>query len=69
MTTATQLPAILGGSPVVSLDQDEALRWPLIDAQDEQAVLDVLRSGHLSLHPIVEELEKAYTLLTCSCEP
>jgi len=64
MTTATQLPAILGGSPVVSLDQDEALRWPLIDAQDEQAVLDVLRSGHLSLHPIVEELEKAYTLRT-----
>lgn len=60
MTTATQLPAILGGEPAVSIDQTEALRWPLIDEQDEDAVLDVLRSGHLSLHPIVEELENQY---------
>ena len=60
MTTTTQLPAILGGELAVSIDQTEALRWPLIDEQDEDAVLDVLRSGNLSLHPIVEELENQY---------
>jgi|TARA_B100000959_G_C14978613_1_gene622536 dTDP-4-amino-4,6-dideoxygalactose transaminase len=60
MTTVTQLPAILGGEQAVTLDQTEATRWPLIDNQDEQAVLDVLRSGNLSLHPIVEELENNY---------
>ena len=60
MTTTTQLPAILGGEPAVTIDQTEALRWPLIDKQDEDAVLDVLRSGNLSLHPIVEEFENQY---------
>jgi dTDP-4-amino-4,6-dideoxygalactose transaminase len=60
MTTTTQLPAILGGEQAVTLDQTEATRWPLIDNQDEHAVLEVLRSGNLSLHPIVEELENIY---------
>jgi len=60
MTSSTQLPAILGGKPAVTLEQSEALRWPIIETQDENAVLDVLRSGNLSLHPIVEELENQY---------
>ena len=60
MTTATQLPAILGGEQAITCDQVEANTWPIIDDQDEQAVLDVLRSGNLSLHPIVNELEEAY---------
>jgi dTDP-4-amino-4,6-dideoxygalactose transaminase len=60
MTTTTQLPAILGGEPAVTIEQSEALRWPIIEKQDEDAVLDVLRSGNLSLHPIVEELENVY---------
>ncbi len=60
MTTTTQLPAILGGKPAVTINQSEALRWPLIDKQDEDAVLDVLRSGNLSLHPVVDELEHQY---------
>ena len=64
MTTATQLPAILGGEPAITLDQVKANRWPIITEQDEEAVLDVLRSGELSLHPVVNKLEEAYKKLT-----
>ncbi len=60
MTTATTLPAILGGEQAVTLEQCDANKWPIITEQDEQAVLNVLRSGNLSLHPIVDELEEAY---------
>jgi len=41
-------PAILGGPKSVTLDQTEANRWPIIDAEDEASVLRVLRSGELS---------------------
>ena len=60
MTTATQLPAILGGEPAVTLDQSSANKWPIITNDDQQAVLEVLSSGNLSLHPIVGELEEDY---------
>ena len=60
MTTATQLPAILGGKKAITADQTDAVAWPIIDDQDEQAVLNVLRSGKLSLHPVVDELETEY---------
>jgi len=63
-TTTKQIPAILGGDSVVTLDQTEALRWPIITQQDEDAVLDVLRSGDLSLNPIVKELEEDFKGLT-----
>jgi len=59
-----QKPAILGGKPAVDLDQTDANKWPIITEKDERAVLDVLRSGTLSLHPIVHELEDAYKNLT-----
>ncbi len=42
------LPAICGGSPAITLDQSGANRWPIITAEDEAAVLRVLRSGELS---------------------
>jgi perosamine synthetase len=64
MTTTATIPAMLGGTPAVTLDQTESNRWPIITEQDEQAVLDVLRSGNLSLHPIVGELEDDYKKLT-----
>ncbi|MDP1660351.1 MAG: DegT/DnrJ/EryC1/StrS family aminotransferase [Phycisphaerales bacterium] len=41
-------PAILGGPKAVTLDQAEANRWPIIDADDEASVMRVLRSGELS---------------------
>jgi perosamine synthetase len=63
MTTATSSrtrPAILGGAPAVDLDQAEANRWPIITAEDEQAVLEVLRSGQLSINDNVKGLEDDY---------
>jgi perosamine synthetase len=64
MPTATTLPAILGGAQAVTLDQTNANAWPIITDCDEQAVLEVLRSGNLSLHPIVGELEEDFKKLT-----
>jgi dTDP-4-amino-4,6-dideoxygalactose transaminase len=61
MNIATQtLPAILGGPKSVTLDQRDAMRWPLLTVDDEQAVLKVLRDGDLSLHPVTRELEADY---------
>jgi dTDP-4-amino-4,6-dideoxygalactose transaminase len=56
-------PAILGGPRAVTLDETEANRWPIITADDEAAVLDVLRSGELSCHPVTRELEDDYRSL------
>ncbi len=53
-------PAILGGPPAVTLDAREANRWPLITAEDEAAVLAVLRDGDLSTHPVTRHLEDDY---------
>jgi dTDP-4-amino-4,6-dideoxygalactose transaminase len=54
------LPAILGGAPAVTLDQREANRWPILTAEDEHAVLGVLRGGDLSMHPVTREMEEDY---------
>src|SRR5688572_23208722 len=53
-------PAILGGQKSVTLDQSEAMRWPLLTGEDEHAVLKVLRDGDLSLHPVTRDLEADY---------
>jgi dTDP-4-amino-4,6-dideoxygalactose transaminase len=50
-------PAILGGTPAVTLDQQAANRWPVMEADDEAAVLEVLRHGDLSNHPVTRALE------------
>lgn len=55
-----QLPAILGGRPAVTLDATAANRWPILTADDERAVLEVLRHGDLSTHPVIRELERDY---------
>src|SRR5256885_8248707 len=60
MRDELQRPAILGGTKAVTGDQEAANRWPIITAEDEQAVLDVLRSGELSCHPVTRELEADY---------
>jgi dTDP-4-amino-4,6-dideoxygalactose transaminase len=63
MPTATsprRRPALLGGRRAVTLDQSEALRWPIITEADEKAVLDVLRSGKLSVNECVGGLEDDY---------
>lgn len=53
-------PAILGGRPAVTLDQTEANRWPILTSEDEAAVIDVMRHGDLSNHPVTRELEHDY---------
>lgn len=63
-TAADELPAILGGEPAVTLDQAEANRWPLITEEDEQAVLEVMRSGDITTHPVARELERDYAAFT-----
>lgn len=62
MTTATKpgQPAILGGPPAVTMDGRESNRWPIITAEDEAAVLEVLRDGDLSTHRVARQLEDDY---------
>ena len=54
------LPAILGESPAVTLDQTQANRWPRITADDEDAVIQILRDGDISTHPVIRQLEQDY---------
>ena len=58
------LPAILGGKPAVTLDHGAANRWPILDENDEKAVLSVMRDGNISTHPVIRELEKDYRQFT-----
>ena len=53
-------PAILGGPKAITGDQEAANRWPIITTEDEDAVLEVMRSGELSCHPVTRELEADY---------
>lgn len=59
-SVATDQPAILGGDKAVTLDGAEANRWPIITDEDVAAVTEVLRSGDLSLHPVLRGLEDDY---------
>ncbi|MHC5002582.1 MAG: DegT/DnrJ/EryC1/StrS family aminotransferase [Planctomycetota bacterium] len=60
LTAPADTPAILGGPAAVTLPQDDANRWPIITSEDERAVLDVLRTGELSINPVVTALEDDY---------
>jgi len=53
-------PAILGGTPAVIADGKLANGWPVIEDDDIASVLDVLRAGDLSLHPVTQLLEDDY---------
>lgn len=59
----TDQPSILGGIPAVTVDEADANQWPLINEEDEEAVLTVLRDGNLSTHPVIRELEADYAKL------
>lgn len=60
MLTHSMKPAILGGTKAVTVDASQANRWPIIGHEEEQAVLEVLRHGDLSLHPVTKLLEQDY---------
>ena len=55
-----ELPAILGGNPAVTLDQEAANRWPALTTDDERAVIQILRDGDISTHPVIRQLEQDY---------
>ena len=56
----TDTPAILGGEPAVTLPQTEANRWPILTEEDEKAVVEVMRSGNITTHPVSRDLEEDY---------
>ena len=58
--TDNDKPAILGGPKAVTLDASAANRWPAITSEEEASVLEVLRDGDLSLHPVTRKLEDDY---------
>ncbi len=61
MTVATHaLPAVLGGEPAVNLDCGEANVWPRLTREDERAVVEVMRDGNITTHPVVRQLEEEY---------
>jgi perosamine synthetase len=61
---ASYLPAILGGEKAVTKDHTSVTQWPVLTAEDEQAVLSVMRDGNISTHPVIRDLEKDYASLT-----
>lgn len=65
------LPAILGGNSAVTLDQTEANRWPILTADDENAVIQILRDGDISTHPVIRKigtrLPRLFRLALCAC--
>jgi len=58
------LPAFLGGKPVVDPALPVSHKWPILTDADEQAVLEILRDGNLSTHPVIHRLEEDYRRLT-----
>jgi len=64
MTKYDDLPALLGGAPAVTLDQNTANRWPDLTEEDERAVIGVMRDGNISTHPVIRELEADYAEFT-----
>lgn len=52
--------AINGGEKAVTLDQEEAMRWPVLTEEDEQAVLGVMRRNETSLSDEPAKLETEF---------
>ncbi len=49
---------------IVTHPQDALLQWPHFTAQDEAAVVQILRDGNVSTHPVIGELESGFAQLT-----
>lgn len=50
--------------PIVTLDQDPLLQWPVFSGAEEAAVLRILRDGNVSKHPVIQELEEDFRVFT-----
>ena len=44
----------------ITENEAEAIRWPHFGDEEEQAVLEVLRDGNVSTHPVIRDLEADY---------
>jgi perosamine synthetase len=63
-TETIQIPAILGGPPAVTLDHETSNKWPNLSHLDEESVLQIMRDGNISTHPVIRELEREYADFT-----
>ncbi|MEZ4865109.1 MAG: DegT/DnrJ/EryC1/StrS family aminotransferase [Caldilineaceae bacterium] len=52
--------ALLGGTPAIQVDPGDMFQWPIVTAEDEAAVLDVLRRGAMSGLDVTLEFEKEF---------
>ncbi len=52
--------AILGGPKAVQEVDESLFRWPIVTAEDEQSVLEVLRAGTMSFNDITMKFEQEY---------
>lgn len=52
--------ALLGGTPVVENPPESLFKWPIVTEEDEQAVLEVMRSGDFSGYSITQKFEQEF---------
>jgi len=52
--------AVFGGPPAVGPELAELFHWPIITPEDEEAVLDVLRKGTISLWDVTAQFESEF---------
>jgi len=52
--------AIDGGPKAITLEQEDALRWPRLTEDDEQAVLELIRRNDISVSDEPKKLEKEF---------
>ncbi len=52
--------AIEGGPKAITMDQEDALKWPVIGRQEEEALLELLRKNEISLSDEPKKLEAEF---------
>ncbi|MCD6351700.1 MAG: DegT/DnrJ/EryC1/StrS family aminotransferase [Armatimonadetes bacterium] len=52
--------ALLGGPKAVTIEEPEAMKWPVGTAEEEEAVIEVLRGGDWSLPPVTRQFEAEF---------
>ncbi len=52
--------AINGGPMAITLDQGEALRWPVMGREEEEAVIELIRNGYISVSEEPKKLEMEF---------
>ena len=60
LTTEAAMLAIYGGPKAVAGTNEDLFRWPIITAEDEAAVLEVLRGGKMSGIDVTQKFEQEF---------